>query len=90
MSRPDPYYSIPLDSIKAGPGKISQNNVDEKGFWTGLLDVGGKSLEIAGFEKGPLNGLVKVGVDSVGEFATSSRSFVAATARAVLTWMPII
>ncbi|KAH8886352.1 DUF427-domain-containing protein [Thozetella sp. PMI_491] len=63
-----PYYPnlyIPLDALQAGPGAVSQSNVDQRGFWTGSLAIAGKSLEIAGFEQGPLKGLVKIAADAV-------------------------
>lgn len=60
-----PYFYIPVDAIKSGPGSLVQTKTDERGFWTGSLSLGEKTLEIAGFEQGPLKGLVKIAVDAI-------------------------
>jgi len=57
---------VPLAAIEAGPGEVHESQVSD-GYWLGKLEVAGKLIDVAGFETGPLQGLVKIPVESLGE-----------------------
>ncbi|KAL1873985.1 hypothetical protein VTK73DRAFT_636 [Phialemonium thermophilum] len=61
-----PLFYVPLRALQAGDGKVSQDKPDPRGFWVGTLDAGeAKQIEVAGFDKGPLSGLVKIPPKSI-------------------------
>ncbi len=63
----DPVFYIPLKAIQAGTGKISKGETHTAGFWTGTLQAGNKSTTVTGYEKGVLNGLVKIPPGDLGK-----------------------
>lgn len=67
----DPYYYVPFEAIKSGPAEISKEKEGRDGFWIGTMRSGGKSVEVTGFDEGPLKGLVKVGVQDIGTHLNS-------------------
>ncbi|KAJ9161303.1 DUF427-domain-containing protein [Coniochaeta hoffmannii] len=62
-----PLFYVPLSDLEKGPASISKDKHYDVGFWIGTLSLGEKKVEIAGFDSGPLKGLVKIpvgGIDS--------------------------
>lgn len=63
-----PYFYIPEKDIAAGPAKIEKDKEDKTGFWLGKIRSGaGRTAEAQGYEKGPLQGFVKVKVSDIGQ-----------------------
>ena len=62
----DPLFYIPLSDLEKGPATISKDKHYDVGFWIGTLSLGEKKVEIAGFDSGPLKGLVKIPVSGIG------------------------
>lgn len=62
-----PYYYIPEQDIASGPAKIKKEKEDKAGFWLGTIHGGGGTAEAQGYEKGPLQGFVKVKVSDIGQ-----------------------
>lgn len=52
----------------ADQAKIIKDKEDEAGFWTGILQSGGKTAEVQGYNRGQLQGLIKIKVADIGEF----------------------
>ncbi len=63
-----PYFYIPLSAIEKGPGVFTKGNSGGKGYWISSLQIGGKDVEFAAFEQGPLAGLVKLTREGVGMY----------------------
>jgi hypothetical protein len=59
-------FYVPVEALEAGPGKISRDAEDSRGFWVGTLSCGDRSVKVTGFENGGLKGLVKIPADSLG------------------------
>lgn len=64
----DPLFYIPLESLQAGPADIMKEESHETGFWTGTLKSKDKSVEVVGYDKGPLEGLVKIAPNDIGMY----------------------
>jgi len=62
----DPLFYVPLSDLEKGPASISKDKHYDVGFWIGTLSLGEKKVEIAGFDSGPLKGLVKIPVGGIG------------------------
>lgn len=62
----DPLFYIPLKDLEKGPAKISKDKSYDQGFWIGTLSLDDQRIEIAGFDAGPLEGLVKIPVNALG------------------------
>ncbi len=63
----DPLFYIPLKDLERGPVKISKDRSYGQGFWIGSLSFDDQIIEIAGFDAGPLEGLVKIPVNALGK-----------------------
>lgn len=61
-----PYCYVPEKDIAAGPAKIEKDKEDKTGFWLGSIRSRGRSAEAQGYDKGPLQGFVKVKVSDIG------------------------
>lgn len=46
---------------------MTKDKSDDAGFWTGSILIQDKRVEVIGFNKGPLDGLVKIPGDSLGK-----------------------
>jgi hypothetical protein len=68
LTRSDPVIYVPLPALTSGPAEVSKDKTDERGFWTGSLQLRGRCVEVAGFDKGPLDGLVKIPADLLGKW----------------------
>lgn len=63
----DPLIYVPLSALDGGPSKVTKDKSDDAGFWTGSILIQDKRVEVIGFNKGPLDGLVKIPGDSLGK-----------------------
>lgn len=61
-----PNFYVPLAAIEAGPGEVTKETSDDKGYWLGMLSVGGRSIQAIGYDRGPLRGLVNIPPGDVG------------------------
>lgn len=61
-----PVYYVPLAAIESGPGEITKENKDGSGFWTGSIASGNQTAEVTGYDKGSLEGFVKIRVTDAG------------------------
>lgn len=71
-----PYYPtfyVPIDAIRNGSAEIAKKEEDEKGFWLGTLHSGDKSVAVTGFDKGPLEGLIKLDPSDIEWFAEDEK-----------------
>lgn len=68
-----PYYYVPEKDIAAGPAKIEKEKEDKAGFWLGTIRSGAMTAEAQGYDKGPLQGLVKVKVSDIAWFAEDEK-----------------
>ena len=65
---PDPQFYIPLKALEAGPSEISKQTSDAEGnYWLGTLRLGSASFQVAGFDRGPLEGYVKLPNNAIGK-----------------------
>lgn len=62
-----PYYYIPETDITAGPARVVKESKDTNGFWLGTIRTGAGTAEAQGYDKGPLQGFVKVKVSDIGQ-----------------------
>ncbi|KXX80359.1 hypothetical protein MMYC01_203264 [Madurella mycetomatis] len=63
---PVPNFYVPLAAIEAGPGEVTKETSDDKGYWLGMLSVGGRAIRAIGYDQGPLRGLVSIPPGDVG------------------------
>lgn len=57
---------MPLAAIESGTGKITKKSDDGSGFWIGAIMSGDQTAEATGYDKGSLQGLVKVKATDAG------------------------
>lgn len=62
----DPVYYVPLVAMQDGPATVTIEESFDRGYWIGRLNSGDKVTAVAGFERGPLEGLVKIPKDGIG------------------------
>lgn len=62
-----PYYYIPEKDVAAGPARIDKEREDSHGFWLGTIRSGARTAEAQGYDKGPLQGFIKVKVSDIGQ-----------------------
>ena len=56
-------------------GKVTKDSESPaESVWLGKLEVAGKTVDIAGFDAGPLQGLVKIPHGSLGMWDPKTRS----------------
>lgn len=63
----DPVYYVPLVAIEAGPATLTIEKSLDFGCWIGRLNSGDKVTAVAGFVRGPLEGLVKIPKNGIGK-----------------------
>lgn len=68
-----PYYYVPEKDVAAGPAKIVKETEDDNGFWLGTIRTGASTAEAQGFDKGPLQGFIKVKVSDIDWFAEDEK-----------------
>lgn len=74
-----PYYYIPEQDIAAGRAEIDKEKEDKTGFWLGTIRTEAMTAEAQGYEKGPLQGFVKIKVPDIGQLQTFSRALAVAS-----------
>ncbi|POS68932.1 hypothetical protein DHEL01_v212673, partial [Diaporthe helianthi] len=69
-----PYYYIPEEDVAAGPARIVKHErEDNNGFWLGTIRTGTGTAEAQGYDKGPLQGFIKIKVSDIDWFAEDEK-----------------
>ena len=53
--------------MAAGPARIDKEKEDSAGFWLGTIRSGARTAEAQGYDKGPLQGFIKIKVSDIGQ-----------------------